>query len=751
MADEFNPDSYLSNAPAPAAFNPDAYLKTDQPAPTWNPATWKPAEGPAAFITDVPREAATATGEALTGIKEGLAPSQHQIQPWNPNKGIGENISEQAGQQWGRFKKAGSGLASAVGAPFAPVVGAARSILGHPLAETVGATRRVLNDPNQKSPEETYKEAKEGVDLGMMGMGARGRAPVPVPARPAPSEFGVTLSRGQETGELSAIQREQAALRGQHGEPSKQRAQEFADQQRTQLEQAHEDVARALDPVHGPNTVVYGSRQGQVLAESPAEAGAMASEGVRRTAAQRKAGVDQAYETARAQPGEIHAEAFDGIGQRIKGELSFRDEPVLIDDKLTPYASRAIGDIEDRVAKMRVQNRADPMGETNRENLIGLNLRGVDQMRKRLSTFRNDAYSSGNASDGRATKAVINAFDNEIDRAINNGLFSGDKSAVKAWNDARAAHADYRSTFGAGKNDPIGRVVEKITGKGNNPAAIPNDVADFLYGSSGTNPSSLNVGVATRVRGILGEQSPEWAAVKQGLFSRLTSAGEGMADMGPGKAAQRLNRFLNVDGRELAHTLYSPAERALLQDYASLLRRIEVPQTGGNWSNSATFVQKTLDTIGSKIGMLLGVAVGGVLGHSHGVPFVGEAVGAGVAKGFGLLGERSQVRQVAKQMPLVAEAIQKWQKAVRDANRVNASPVSRAALSTASANLAQTLERIGIGGKSPALQIPAPARAEDNKPNIQGPLPQQKRGGRIEQKAKFSHLPLARRIVSKVQ
>ena len=52
-------------------------------------------------------------------------------------------------------------------------------------------------------------------------------------------------------------------------------------------------------------------------------------------------------------------------------------------------------------------------------------------MRRRLSSFRSDAYASGNAADGRAAKAVIDAFDNEVDRTINGGLFSGNRSAVK--------------------------------------------------------------------------------------------------------------------------------------------------------------------------------------------------------------------------------------------------------------------------------------------------------------------------------
>ena len=733
----------LPDAPWAAPELPDAPWA----AATWDPRTWKPAEGPAAFITDVPREASVATMDAITGVKEGLDPRKHAVQPWDPSKGIGANISEQAGQQWERFKRAGSGLGSALAAPIAPIAGAARSLLGHPLAEGVTASRKLLGDPNQKSPAATYEEAKEGVDLAMMGLRAGvPRAAVPVPPRPAVPEFGVNLSRGQETGELAAIQREQAALRGQHGDPSQRRAQEFADQQRTQLEQAREDLARALDPVHGPNTVVYGGKQGQVLAESPAEAGAMASEGVRGAAAQRKAVVDEAYEIARRQPGEVHGGVFEGIGQKIKGDLSLRDEPVIIDDKLTPFASRAIRDVEERIAKLRIQNRADPFGEPNPENIVGIDLRGVDQMRKRLSSFRQDAYASGNAADGRAARAVIESFDKHIDAAINGGLFTGDRSAVQAWNDARAAHHDYRSTFGAGKNDPVGRVVERITGKGNNPAAIPNDVADFLYGSSGVNPNSLNVGVATRVRGILGNQSPEWAAVKQGLFARLSSAGEGMAEMGPGKAAQRLNRFLNVDGRELAHVLYSPAERELLQNYANLLRRIQVPQAGANWSNTATFTQRALDTIGSKLGMVLGAVIGHAIAPGMGWG-ISEAVGAGVAKIAGTAGNRLQLRQVARQMPLVAEAVQRWQRAVRAANQTNASPVSQKALAAASANLTQALERIGIGGQFPALQMPMPTRADENKPSIPRPPSPQKHGGRIEQKPKFSHLPLARRLV----
>jgi hypothetical protein len=138
----------------------------------------------------------------------------------------------------------------------------------------------------------------------------------------------VTLSEGQATGDLSKIQREQAALRNRSGPPAQRVAQEFTEQQRGELAAARERIARGFDPFE------------QRIAETPQE-GEVVSRSMQSAAGSAKAGVDTAYETARNYPGEIHANAFEGIGQRIKGDLSLRDEPIIIDDKLTPYSDEA--------------------------------------------------------------------------------------------------------------------------------------------------------------------------------------------------------------------------------------------------------------------------------------------------------------------------------------------------------------------------------------------------------------------------
>lgn len=531
---------------------------------------------------------------------------------------------------------------------------------------------------------------------------------------------GVILSEGQRTGDLSTIQREQAATRGNAGPGAQRNAQAFQDQQAQQLAEARERLARSMDPA------------GARVVENPQEAGALVQQSLQKTAAARKADVDAAYSTARAMPGEVAADAFTGMSRRIKSELSAGDEPVVIDDALTPHASRMIRDIDERVSQLKIQNRAQPQSTSmmpagEQAEISGITLKGVDQMRKRLSSFRSDAMSSGNGADYRAARAVLDRFDAAIDAAINGGQFRGDPRAINAWNAAREAHTDFRKTFGsAGRNkDRVAGVVQKVLGNRDNPAAIPNDVADFMFGSAGVNPASLNVAVVNRIKNIMGDRSPEWSAVKQGLFSRLVEVAEGVKPMGPGTVATRLHRFLNSDGKEMAGLVFSADERAMLQQYANLMRQIEVPQAGANWSNTATFAaqgykpsmaSRALSAIGSNVG----AGIMALLGHFvlPGGGLMGEIAGGAAAKIAGASGQAREARQIAKQMPVIGNAVREFKLSARAAETTpNARNIAR--LTLASRNLSNNLQSIGVA-MSPddilrSMQGAVPASAGEKK------------------------------------
>lgn len=714
MADDFVLPSDATPSSAPPSFT----LPSD--ADSTPPPSRLQELGSA--VTDIPNQIYQAGKSAISTIAGQFNPySEANTQKMERLKN--ESFTQGLGEQAQSIGDVGSAVAAVPALAAAPITGTARSLLGH-----------TFNAANPLTPEDAakagvpYVSGQEAADTAMMGLApSRGglRAPVPLPQAPVPSgPLGVTLSAGQESGELPLIQKEQAAIRGGMGASAQERAQAFVDQQKAQTQAAREAVSRSLDPF------------GQQIATSPQEAGQAVSQSMQSAAQSAKTGVRQAYTTAQNLPGEIHAGAFEGIGQKIKGDLTLGDNPVIVDDTLTPHASKMIQYLDNNVANLNIPNRADPFGAPSPENITGVSLKGIEQWRKNLSAFRNQAFSSGNASDGRAAQAVINSFDDQVSNAVNGGQFKGDPLAVQAWNDARAAHSDYQRTFGQqGSGDPIGRVVQKILGKGNTPAAIPNDVADYMYGASGTNPNTLNVGVVNRVKSIMGEQSPEWSAVKQGLFSRLTETPQGVTDWGPGQVAQRVNKFLNGDGKEMSGALFSPAERAMVQNYADLMRKLQVPQAGANWSNTSTFLQNMAHRMGGWLGTVTGAALARMA-----LPFlpwgVSELIGGATAVEAQKMVKAIDAAKVAKQMPLISEAMAKYQKAVATANKLNA-PLGRATLGFAGANLSRTLEPLGMTLQG--LQSPIPAAANQNQQNVPRPPSQQKNGGAVNGKQAFAH------------
>jgi hypothetical protein len=410
----------------------------------------------------------------------------------------------------------------------------------------------------------------------------------------------VPLSGGQASGDVTQQIMENAALRGARGAPAQKVAEGFFQGgQAPALADARQNVGRSLDQF------------GQQIVDSPVAAGEMASEAARNIERASKVNYGGLYDTAMALPGEIHAAAFEGIGQKIKGSLTLGRDPVIIDDVTTPIASRAIQDIDNTIARLKIQNRADPFGQPNPENITGVNLQGYDQARKRLVSMAQSAERG--TADRRAVGRVISAFDDHVENAIANGLFTGDDRALTALRDARAAYREHQQTFRSqGGGDDVGRAMERIIGRNGN-GATPNETANYLYGESRVGAKGVSVRLAQRMRDVLGHDSPEWSGVRQGLWSRLSEAPEGKIEFGAQKTSERIAEFLHGSGQSLAHVMFTPAERQLMAQYGQLQRQL-IPRPGTvNFSNTGVLMS-ALKSSANSIAVMLGAGVGGPLG-----------------------------------------------------------------------------------------------------------------------------------------
>lgn len=457
--------------------------------------------------------------------------------------------------------------------------------------------------------------------------GAAGRqvaaAPLSALERDAAAS-GVTLTAGQRTGKPSVLATEDAAFGGGLGAKAQDVAQAARARQMDELFRARDDVGDVAG-------------RGAANLERPADAGGIVADAVKANAAAAKLNYQNKYGEAFSSTGSFKPDAFKGVSKTISESLANKADPVLIDDVLTPAANRALTEL-DNIQNLRLSTNGQPAaGDT----VVGINLRGVDQARRRLAAY---AKAGANDTDKRATSAIIKEFDEQIEQAVTKGLFDGDEAFLGALKDARGAFASYQKTFKQnGRLDDSGRVLETMVKQD----VTPEQVANYIYGSSKVGANATSVRTVQRLKQLLGEESAEWSAIRQGAWQKLTGVAEGKTPMGGQKASERISEFLNGDGKTFAKQLFSEEERALMARHANLEKALASKAGTTNPPNSGNRIAALARDSFATIGGMLGMSTGGPQGAAAGYA-AGKAAG-----GIGDMRNAAQARKLFRGEELV--------------------------------------------------------------------------------------------------
>jgi hypothetical protein len=440
--------------------------------------------------------------------------------------------------------------------------------------------------------------------------------PAAIPNREAASEFGINLTKGQSTQDLDRIRYEDMAARGAYGKEAQDRAAAFFQKQFEDTQAGGQAVgqqtARTAPVVDNPaeaatalNSEVADRaararalqanveqlataeaesqrgivsdqqralddtlRGGALPIEGSREAGEVVGQNVRDAAAANRADFRARYDEFGSLPGEFDVSAVRGMGNRVKNELTYGDHPVIIDDHLTPSASRAVQAL-DEMSAPRIQNRASPRAEPNPEEIASVSLRGVDQMRKQLVAYYRAARSSNNAEDIRATRGIMNAFDTQIESAITENLFSGDPRALQALQEARASYSRYQRTFTPqGAGDDVGTAMRRIVDRN----ATPEEIANMVVGSGKIGNAGLPVRIADRLEQVLGANSDAWSTIRQAMWQKASQVRNSAGAVDPLRSANSITEFT---GSTLAQRMFTAQERAAMRAHAQGVRELE--------------------------------------------------------------------------------------------------------------------------------------------------------------------------------
>lgn len=616
------PDTSVSSQGA----NPFDQFDNHPPATGGGLSSYLPAA-----VTDIPHEMYKAGTDTVQGISQAWNDMRARYAQQAQRDAAGGSFFDPKaflGQAKDTLDT-GKAILSGASYPFRLAAAPAESLIGHPMASAEHAVGEVINPAvaARDNPEQMYEQAKADVGTALSAGRPRGAGPTGAIAAPTPvvppeaianqdlaNEFGFRLSRGQARQDPDIIRYEDMAARGAYGPEMQGQASEFFDKQFQDVTAGGQNVgqgtSRGLPPIDTPAEAAEtvqgdvadraararqlqsqvdqaaeseaasrrGIQQDQGRAISDAirgaalpvdssrEAGEIVGQNVRDAAAANRTEFQNLYREFGQLPGEFRVDAVRGLGTRIRNDLSFRDEPVVVDDQLTPAASKAIQAL-DQMSAPRIQNRASAFNEPNPDEVAGVNLRGIDQMRKKLVAYYQAAKN--NPTDARATRAILGGFDDQIERAITEGLFSGDPRALEALQQARASYSRYRNTFGPQRSgDDVGTAMRRIVDRN----ATPEEIANMVVGSGKIGNAGLPVRIADRLEQVLGADSDSWSAIRQAMWNKASQVRNAAGEVDPIRSANSINDFTQSS---LAQRMFTQQERAAMRSHAQGVRDID--------------------------------------------------------------------------------------------------------------------------------------------------------------------------------
>ncbi len=129
-------------------------------------------------------------------------------------------------------------------------------------------------------------------------------------------------------------------------------------------------------------------------------------------------------------------------------------------------------------------------------------LEEIEGFRRRVNKMR---PASTDISQQAVLGIIKGQIDNALDGAFNSAMIKGDPAGIQAWREARTAFRDYKKTFEEQK------VINQLATQ----QATPEEVRNWIFGASAVGAKKEAGRVIGSLKGILGEDSPAFGALRQ--------------------------------------------------------------------------------------------------------------------------------------------------------------------------------------------------------------------------------------------
>lgn len=417
--------------------------------------------------------------------------------------------------------------------------------------------------------------------------------------------FDIPLTRGQATGDVRQIAREEAFRQGGRGALAQRRMSAFDIAQQEKIKQG---ITEKLGAQFAPRVGLFTEQQ---------QAGGGLYEMVRGKAQEMKKAATDLYKQIDETKVRVRVEALGDVETRVYNALQESD--LIVSPTLTPKTSEII----DQLKSIAPQ--------TEGAKITEVTLKQIEKKRREISNIAKDAQGT----DAAAARSVIREFDNWLDDAVNTGLAQGDAADLDTLKRARSLFRNYASEFKPGSPRAADADAQRAIVKIVQQDLTPTETMNIVFGASKLGDNQAASRIASRLKNIFGEGSEEFERIRAAAFSRLFQDSQG--NFKPASTIVReIDELTMGKGSAVGKELFTSAQLKQLRDFRSSIARTVVPAEAKNPSKTGYEMARLFEDV---------TQVGGVGSMVQGI-FSGDAAAA--ATGAATMAGGRQIRPIVQ-------------------------------------------------------------------------------------------------------
>ena len=396
--------------------------------------------------------------------------------------------------------------------------------------------------------------------------------------------FQIPLTKGQRTGDIEQLGREESMRKGVYGEIGQKRIGEIDVAQKEAIEAGVQKVGETFstaavpvnlfaDPFEGANSLV--SRLQKL-------------EGVQKEKA------SELYDLTKVATLEVIPKAITDIAPTARRLIQEAD--VDLSTEITPVALQMMNKINQFSQKAKPKEPFMPTPDV--KTIANVPIKELEAFRRQLAQL---GKNTKNASDSRAATQIMQSFDDWLEKSIDDRLIVGEATDLETLKEARSFFKQYATKFREKGGKSVDAQAQKLITKMLDPNLTASDSLALLFGRGRIGEKSVQTAVIKKLQNIFQDDPEALTMMRQTALLRLVQDGRGQM-LSSKQMVNRIDDLLKGGGKEFAEVLLNDSQRETLQAFRNSVSRTIIPEEAMNPSKTAYALARLAKDVFSALG-----------------------------------------------------------------------------------------------------------------------------------------------------